>query len=285
MKDKGNERQWFAQAKRRQGFNQLPFPFAALRHAACILAVREELPDFDLIRPVSFRFVSRGLRRDELQDAKLLDFFRDERIRFRSWHVTDFLEDDQREDIAAINPFRVPVDDVFSGVGDGIGALLRFLVPIYQRAGTTDIDDFSDEFFREGSQAGPQHVGIFNKFRERSADAGAGVRQFEGWIAAKNQSDETIRRAGGGVEKGSTIFVGEIFLVVLTIQTRQIFFSRRLDGILTGENISRTQPGRQACVVISMCGVNRHRRTIARHFDVTGAAYSHITNTPERSCP
>jgi len=148
MKNKGNQRQRFAKAKRRQGLHQFPFPFAALRHAACILAVRKELPDFDLVLPLTLDF-------HQFQNAKLLDFFRDERISFQSRCLADFLENDQREDVAAINPFRVPVNDVFSGIGNSISALLRFVVPIYKRARPTDIDNFCDQLFREGSQAGP----------------------------------------------------------------------------------------------------------------------------------
>ena len=137
----------------------------------------KELPDFDLIRPVG-RFgiasAARTLRRDEFQDAQLLDFFRLKRIRFSDGRLTDFLQDYECQHVATIDPFRMPVDDVFSGISDGISALLRLLIPIYQRAGATDVDDFGDKFFRESGQRCPKHVGILDKFRERSADPGFG---------------------------------------------------------------------------------------------------------------
>ena len=130
----------------------------------------------------------------------------------------------------------------------------------------------------------PEHVGIFDKFGECIRHA-AGFRKFESWITTEDQTDEAIGGAGRGVEKGGTIFVGEIFLVVLTIETRQIFFSSRFDGIFTGEDITRTQPGRQVCVVIRMCGVHRHERDSSTGFSgiFLSVRKFTLTNTAERS--
>ena len=229
------------------------------------MTIRKELPDFDLVRPVGF-CVSSRLRRHEFQDAELLDFFRLERIIFSDGRLTDFLEDDQREDVATIDPFRVPVDDVFSRIGDGISALLGFLVPIYQCAGTTDVDDLRYQFFREGRQRRAKHVGIFHKFGKRIRHA-AGFRKFEVWITTEDQTDEAVGGAGGSVEEGSAIFVGEIFFVVLTVETWKIFFGSRFDGIFTGEDIARPLPGEDVCVVIRMCRIDGHERTLARVFE------------------
>jgi hypothetical protein len=51
----------------------------------------------------------------------------------------------------------------------------------------------------------------------------AGFRKFESWITTEDQTNETIGGAGRGVEKGGAIFVGEIFLVVLTIKACRYF--------------------------------------------------------------
>jgi hypothetical protein len=119
--------------------------------------------------------------------------------------------------------------------------LLGFVVPVNQSAGTTDIDDFRDQLFREGRQRRAEHVGIFDKFGECIRNA-TGFRKFESWVTTKDKTDETIGGAGRGVEKGSPAFVGEIFFVVLTVETRQIFFGGRFNGIFTGEDITSTLP-------------------------------------------
>jgi hypothetical protein len=122
-------------------------------------------------------------------------------IRFSDGCLTGFLEDDQRDDVAAIHPFRVPVDDVFSRVSHGISPLLGFLIPIYQRAGPTDVDDFRDEILREGRQRRAQHVGILDKFREGSRDTVVAVGQFEGRFTAEDQAHIAVRSASGSVEE------------------------------------------------------------------------------------
>ena len=121
-------------------------------------------------------------------------------IRFSDGCLTGFLEDDQRDDVAAVDPFRVPVDDVFGRIGDGVSPLLGFLIPIYQRAGPTDVDDFRDEILREGRQRRAQHVGILDKFGKRITDTIAS-RELEGRFTTKDQSHIAVRSAGGSVEE------------------------------------------------------------------------------------
>ena len=122
----------------------------------------------------------------KFQDPKLLDFFRHEWIGFIGGRETSFLEDKQRQDVATVDSFRVPVDDVFSRVSDSVGTLFSFVVPVNQCASTTDVDDFRDQLFLEGLERRAEHVGILHKFSEGSSETDLRVRKFESWITAED---------------------------------------------------------------------------------------------------
>ena len=157
---------------------------------------------------------------------------------------TGFLEDDQRKDIATIDPFRMPVDDVFGGISDGVSALLGFAVPINQRAGTTDIDNFGDKFFEKADSGVPSMSASSTNSVSASADAGNCPGSLKVGSRRKIRPTKPSAVRAEALKKGGAVFVGEIFLVVLTIETRQIFFSGGFDGIFTGEDIPRPLPGK-----------------------------------------
>jgi hypothetical protein len=53
----------------------------------------------------------------------------------------------------------------------------------------------------------------------------------------------------------------------LRIQAREILDAAQLHRILTGNDVTCAQPSQKIGVVIKMCGVRRHGRTLARVFE------------------
>ena len=126
MEDEWNQRQRFTKSERRATFPQ--FPFRRIRPIGLILAL---LPDLDSVLRAAIGECF------EFQDADRFSQFDGEGISsIRTFD--DFTESDQRDDIAAMDALRLPVQDVFSLIAHDISALLAILLPVNECAAATD---------------------------------------------------------------------------------------------------------------------------------------------------
>jgi hypothetical protein len=88
-------------------------------------------------------------QRFEFQDADSLSQFDNEWISIiRTFD--DFAERDQRDDIATIDPLRLPVEYIFRLIPDDVSARLTISLPVNESAAATDGQDFPDNSFAEG---------------------------------------------------------------------------------------------------------------------------------------
>ncbi len=254
MKDERNQRQRLPEPERDPRFGFHPLRFCPFGFSLTLL------PDFDLIRPPGF------FTRHESQHPELFHRHRFKRIGFHRPFLTGFPKNKKRQDIPTVHTFCVPVQDLFGGVEDTVGTLFGLVFPIHQRSSATNGHDFTHDIFRVGRQRRALHVGVFHETSERPTDTSIAIGKFESRFTTEDQSNETIGSASSGVKERRPVFVGGKFRFGLRVEARQIPSAGGLHRVLARKNVTRTQPRGCVCVVIGMCGIDRHARTVARVF-------------------
>ena len=136
--------------------------------------------------------------------------------------------------------------------------------PIHQGARAPDGKDFLHDVLRVGDERTAEHVRIVLERRERTRQGGLFRGQLEKRRTPEDQPDETIRRAGGGIEERSALFVGVVFVIGLGIEARQETFTGGLDRIFPRDDRPCTRPRREIGVVIRMRRIYRHDTLIPR---------------------
>jgi len=114
-----NQRQRFAKAKRVSGLHQFPFLLPRFGLPLAFWPVRKDICQISTGKPVGICVVSRLFRRDEFRHEVAVSSS-GRKDQFPSGHLTDSLRTTSRQHVAAISPVLCAIDDVFSGIGNGI---------------------------------------------------------------------------------------------------------------------------------------------------------------------
>jgi hypothetical protein len=101
------------------------------------------------------------------------------------------------------------------------------------------------------------------KLRDGPTNPGLRRRNLYERRPTENQTDKALGASRRRIEERCPLPISHELIIRLRIQTRQILFAGRFDRILTGKNITCTQPIKRVCIVIRMCRIDGHYRVCA----------------------
>ena len=122
-----------------------------------------------------------------------------------------FPERNHRDHVAAIDTLRLPIQNIFGGVTNNVGARFTIGLPINERATATNSQNLTNDAFAESEQRRAHQIHVVGEHTESTTNTSVAVGHFNFRITTKQQSQKTIRRAAGGVEEAGASFVTEIF--------------------------------------------------------------------------